>query len=479
MPGLTTFPSFPNDVPTHPLLIVDYQLLLQRDEDEVNKLWKAATQLGFWYLKNHGVDEEVNGMFEMGAETMALPLEEKMKFEQGDSGMSAGYKAAGLVATDATGDKDTAEFINISKDDALAWPGHVHRTYPSTVNARMESTIVPFVRKSLEVNANIMGIFNDKLGLPEGTLAKFHTLEVPSGSEARCIKNPPKPEQPPALPKVAIGSHTDFGSLSFLHNRLGGLQVLPPDYTEWQYVKPIPRHAICNIGDSLAIFSGGILRSNLHRVLPPPREQSKYERWSLVFFTRPGNTYELRALTDESPQIADAVANAPNPESYNPGATAGNWFARRIKNQRLNNRTKDMQPESFDTRLETASGPKPYIDVWKLRGRKEGIDYGSGIGRAVAILFVREGVDVTIVHLSEEQKDADDTVPTILHEGRQGLSIALNLEDFRNADQVVKKHVDTIGKIDILVNNASKQTTEKDFANIDLDVIESSFKNNI
>jgi hypothetical protein len=42
-------------------------------------------------LKNHGVDEEVNAMFEMGEETMQLPMEEKMKFEQGDGGMSFGY----------------------------------------------------------------------------------------------------------------------------------------------------------------------------------------------------------------------------------------------------------------------------------------------------------------------------------------------------------------------------------------------------
>jgi hypothetical protein len=42
-------------------------------------------------LKNHGVEEEADAMFEMGAETMRLPMEEKMKYEQGDSGMSFGY----------------------------------------------------------------------------------------------------------------------------------------------------------------------------------------------------------------------------------------------------------------------------------------------------------------------------------------------------------------------------------------------------
>lgn len=45
-------------------------------------------------LKNHGADQEVNGMFDMGAETMKLPLEEKMKFEQGDAGQSFGCAAS-------------------------------------------------------------------------------------------------------------------------------------------------------------------------------------------------------------------------------------------------------------------------------------------------------------------------------------------------------------------------------------------------
>lgn len=112
---------------------------------------------------------------------------------------------------DETGALDTVEFINVSKDDALAYPSSVHRTYPSTVNARMESTIKPFIAKSVEVNMTLMAVFNEKLGLPEGALASLHKLYDPSCSESRCIKNPPARDVSPD--RMAIGAHTDFGSL--------------------------------------------------------------------------------------------------------------------------------------------------------------------------------------------------------------------------------------------------------------------------
>lgn len=152
------------------------------------------------------------------------------------------YKAAGANAVDATGALDLVEFINVSKDDVLAYPVVARRAYPAPVNARMAGTIQPFVRKSLEVNNTILEIFNDKLGLPRGALAARHAMDEHSGSEARCIRKPPTRNPKDAVteqgePRQAIGSHTDFGSLSFLHNRLGGLQVLVPGAETWQYVK--------------------------------------------------------------------------------------------------------------------------------------------------------------------------------------------------------------------------------------------------
>ena len=72
---------------------------------------------------------------------------------------------------------------------------------------------------------------------------------------------------------------------------------------------------------------------------PPPKAQAASERWSLVFFTRPSNDVQLRALTEQSRLIAEAVARSPDPSKFNTGQTAQSWYYRRTKYQRVKNRT--------------------------------------------------------------------------------------------------------------------------------------------
>ncbi|KIJ46868.1 hypothetical protein M422DRAFT_164750 [Sphaerobolus stellatus SS14] len=329
---LPTIPPFPDNVPTHPLRIIDYQLIKAKDEMEMESLWEAAKSLGFWYLKNHGADDEVDTMFDFSAEVMALPLEEKMEFTQGDGGNSFGYKYIGGNTIEASGLRDSNEFFNISKDDAFSYPIVTHRTYPALINNNMETVVAPFIRKSLEVTRDLVNVLNDKLCLPFNELGKRHNLNELSGNEARLIRIPPNL----SLDRKALGHHTDFGSISFLHNRLGGLQVLPPGSDRWQYIRPIPGHAICNVGDALHILSGGILRSNIHRVLAPPGAQSHYERSSVVFFLRPGNSVILNALTEQSPMIKKAMYSADS-EKFMTNTTAEVWQARRFKYRRAVN----------------------------------------------------------------------------------------------------------------------------------------------
>jgi isopenicillin N synthase-like dioxygenase len=110
--------------------------------------------------------------------------------------------------------------------------------------------------------------------------------------------------------------------------------VLVPGTTEWQYIKPLPGHAIINLGDAMSIMSAGLLRSNMHRVVPPPGAQRDHPRYSCVYFGRPEDAVELRSLV-ESPLVAKAVQEKGEaPASY---GTAKDWIARRVKNQRKDN----------------------------------------------------------------------------------------------------------------------------------------------
>ena len=117
------------------------------------------------------------------------------------------YKARGTIATDKNGTVDNVEFLNIAQDDALAWPHVAHRSYPSTVNERMNDTIVPFVKKSVAINQTFLKFFESRLQLPEGQLLRLHDEREYNGGEARCIRTPPRQTS------TGVGAHTDFGSL--------------------------------------------------------------------------------------------------------------------------------------------------------------------------------------------------------------------------------------------------------------------------
>jgi isopenicillin N synthase-like dioxygenase len=114
---------------------------------------------------------------------------------------------------DEYGNLDTVEFLNISRDDALSFPTSVHRTYPSSVEARMPGTVTPFVKASVEITRILINTLGKKLGLPDGAFEKVHSIEEHSGSETRVIRNPPVGEKGVTKDRVAVGAHTDFGSL--------------------------------------------------------------------------------------------------------------------------------------------------------------------------------------------------------------------------------------------------------------------------
>ena len=118
--------------------------------------------------------------------------------------------------------------------------------------------------------------------------------------------------------------------------------------------------------------------------------------------------------------------------------------------------------------LESALDPAPryeaprYKAAGKLQGQVALITGGdSGIGRAVAALYAREGADMAIVYLPDEQSDAEDTQAIVAAEGRVCELIPGDLADAAFCDEVVERTVGAFGRLDILVSNAAQQSSKK------------------
>ncbi|WP_404479244.1 SDR family oxidoreductase [Novosphingobium sp. BL-52-GroH] len=102
----------------------------------------------------------------------------------------------------------------------------------------------------------------------------------------------------------------------------------------------------------------------------------------------------------------------------------------------------------------------------------------SGIGRAVAALFAREGADIAIVYLLEDD-DAAETKRIVEAEGRKAITIRGDIGERAFADTVVQQTVDAFGKIDIVVNNAGEQHPDEDITDISEKQLRRTFQTNI
>jgi NAD(P)-dependent dehydrogenase (short-subunit alcohol dehydrogenase family) len=115
----------------------------------------------------------------------------------------------------------------------------------------------------------------------------------------------------------------------------------------------------------------------------------------------------------------------------------------------------------------------------KLKGKVALITGGdSGIGRAVAVHFAREGADVAVVYLSED-KDARDTKALIEAEGRKCLLVPGDLRDEQFCKDLVEKTVKELGGLNILVNNAAEQHEKENLEEITGEQLEKTFRTNI
>jgi NAD(P)-dependent dehydrogenase (short-subunit alcohol dehydrogenase family) len=145
---------------------------------------------------------------------------------------------------------------------------------------------------------------------------------------------------------------------------------------------------------------------------------------------------------------------------------------------------KDEQPQEYPG-LEAEMNTTPvYEPENKSSGRLEGkaalITGGdSGIGRAVAVAFAKEGADVAIAYLPEEEIDAKETIQKIEAYGRRAFGIPGDLRDREYCAALIEEAKDKLGKLDILVNNAALQKTFESMEEITADDFEEIYRINV
>ncbi|MFN0262241.1 SDR family oxidoreductase [Tepidamorphus sp. 3E244] len=143
------------------------------------------------------------------------------------------------------------------------------------------------------------------------------------------------------------------------------------------------------------------------------------------------------------------------------------------------NRVQDQQPGLEDE----MSPPPDYMPRFPGSGRLEGkvaiITGGdSGIGRATAVLFAREGARVAIIYLNEDD-DAETTLEAVRSEGSQGIALRGDVGEKAFCRECVARVVKEWGRLDILVNNAAEQHSQDAFEDVSEEQIEATFRTNV
>ncbi|EPO7753637.1 SDR family oxidoreductase [Klebsiella pneumoniae] len=142
----------------------------------------------------------------------------------------------------------------------------------------------------------------------------------------------------------------------------------------------------------------------------------------------------------------------------------------------------EQTPPGLDAEMEPSPdhGETSYTGSGRLAGKKALITGGdSGIGRAVAIAFAREGADVAINYLPEEQKDADEVIALIKAEGRTAVALPGDIRSESFCQSLVADAVEQLGGLSILVNNAGRQQYCETLEELTTEDFDATFKTNV
>lgn len=290
-----------------------------RKQRFVDQIGSAYEEIGFVSLKNHFLDQElVDQLYKEVKAFFALPEQTKQQYEIEGLGGQRGYVSFGKEHAKGKKEGDLKEFWHFGQEpDADA---NLTESYPENVIVQERPDFNPVGMKAYRMlektGIYVLRALALYIGLEE---TYFDHWASNGNSILRPIHYPPITEEPKGA--VRAGAHGDINLITLLMGAsTGGLQVLRKD-GEWIDAIPEEDELVINVGDMLERHTNNKLRSTIHRVINPPRDQWHTPRYSIPFFMHPRSDMKLDCL--------EACIDQDHPKTYE-DITAGEFLHQRL-----------------------------------------------------------------------------------------------------------------------------------------------------
>ncbi len=290
-----------------------------RKQKFIDEIGTAYQEIGFVSLRNHFLsDTLVTNLYKEVKAFFALPEDVKRKYEIEGLGGQRGYVSFGKEHAKGKKEGDLKEFWHFGQVPAADanlpddYPDNILVTELPNFNATGMEAYRMLERTGIYV-LRALALF---IGLEE---TYFDYWGTNGNSILRPIHYPPIFEEPKGA--VRAGAHGDINLITLLMGAsAGGLQVLRND-GEWIDAIPQEDELVINVGDMLERHTNNKLRSTIHRVVNPPREQWGTPRYSIPFFMHPRSDMKLNCLNE--------CIDENNPKAYK-DITAGKFLHQRL-----------------------------------------------------------------------------------------------------------------------------------------------------
>lgn len=277
---------------------------------------KACEEVGFFYVKNHGVPQElISKMYEVTKEFFQLPFEEKNRLNVAYSGKTLrGYIPMYAENVDPENTKDFKECFDYGKHGEASSPFFGPNLMPSEF-PEFQQTCDEYHDAMLKLGRKLVSAIAISLDLPADYFVKSQKEPI---TIQRILHYPSQAGKVIKQEEIGIGAHTDYGFLTVLsQDDVGGLQVRNRD-GDWISAPPIEGTFIVNIGDLVQTLTNDRYVSTFHRVI----NASAKERYSVPFFL----DLDYDAVVQVVPTCTDE-SNPPKYQSYTCGQHKYKRFA--------------------------------------------------------------------------------------------------------------------------------------------------------